>query len=124
MPPPSVPTSTPEIASCHVRRVDGVDIPERVRVGGAEGSVVGEDLDVVEAVPAGAVERAEDRGDVRVAVAGKHAVGPAPRRLATVADVDAGDERRVALDLVEEVGRVPEMPDVELDASAASRSPR
>src|SRR5438874_5870310 len=93
-----------------------VDVPERVRVCDAERSVVGEDLDVVEAVPAGAVERAEDGGHRRDAVAGKDAVGPAARRLAPVVHVDAGDERRMPLDLVEEVGRFPEVPHVELDA--------
>src|SRR5207253_4650666 len=90
-----------------------VDVPERLRVGDAERSVVGEDLDVVEAVPACAIERGEDGGHRRNAVAGKDAVGPAARRLAPVVHVDAGDERRVPLDLVEEVRRVPQMPDVE-----------
>src|SRR5581483_663173 len=93
-----------------------VDVPERVRVGDAERSVVGEDLDVVEAVPACAVERAKDGGHRRDAVSWKDAIGPAARRLAPVVHVDAGDERRMPLDLVEELGCVPEMPDVELDA--------
>src|SRR5690242_7069253 len=35
-----------------IDELGGVDVPERVRVRGAERSVVGEDLDVVEAVPA------------------------------------------------------------------------
>ena len=46
-------------AACARRATSaGVLVPERVRVRGAERAVVGEDLDVVEAVPAGALERA------------------------------------------------------------------
>src|SRR5947209_3154041 len=100
-----------------------VHVPERVRVRDAERSVVGEDLDVVEAVPACAVERAEYGGHRRDAVAGKDAVGPAPRRLAPVVHVHSGDERRVPLDLVEEVRRAPEMPHVELDTERRRADP-
>src|SRR5437762_208392 len=43
------------------------------------------------------------------------AAAPAARRLAPVVQVHAGDELRVARDLLEQPGRVPEVPDVELD---------
>src|SRR6266404_3768827 len=56
-----------------IDELGGVDVPERVRVHGAERSVVGEDLDVVEAVPARTVERAENGGDAGNAVTGKDA---------------------------------------------------
>src|SRR5579864_476264 len=96
--------------------VGGIRGPDRVRVCGAEASVVGEDLDVVEAVPAHAVEGAEDRRHSGDAVPGKDAIRPAARRVSPVAHVHADDEVRVLLDLLEEPRRVPQMPDVELDA--------
>src|SRR5579862_4307987 len=94
----------------------GVLVPQRVGIRGAERAVVGEHLDVVEAVPAGPVERGEDGRNACDAVSGKDAIRPAARRFAPVVHVHAGDERCVSLDLVEQLGRVPEMPDVELDA--------
>src|SRR2546427_3078668 len=92
------------------------DVPERIWIGRSERAVVREDLEVVAAVPAGTVERAEDRRDVGAAVARQHPVGPAASGLAPVAHVHAGEPGRVALDLVEQVRGVPEVPDVELDA--------
>src|SRR5438067_8976811 len=105
-----------QLRPASIDELGGIDVPERVRIRRAEGSVVGEDLDVVEAVPARALEGAEDGGDAGDAVAGKDAVGPAARRLAPVVHVHACDELRVALDLLEEIGGVPHVPDVELDA--------
>src|SRR5215211_4954979 len=52
---------------------------------------VGEDLDVIGAIPAGAVERVEQAWEVRGAVAGQDAVARRARRVAEVGDVDAGN---------------------------------
>ena len=51
----------PDASSGACRRERRGDVPERVGVRVAERAVVGEDLDVVEAVPAGGVERARMR---------------------------------------------------------------
>src|SRR5262245_47906159 len=59
----------------------GGQIPERVGPCVAERSVVGEDLDVVVAVPACCLDRTEQPGQISDAVAREHAVGPLPRRL-------------------------------------------
>src|SRR5438270_281064 len=67
-----------------------VDVPERVRVCDAERSVVGEDLDVVEAVPAGAVERAEDGGRLE----GRGPVQRAQDRVDAVARLVGAREER------------------------------
>src|SRR5437868_11760763 len=60
------------------------DVPERVGIRVAERAVVREDLEVVRACPAGGLERGEDGGNAGDALAGKHPVGPAARRLAPV----------------------------------------
>src|ERR687895_292746 len=99
------------------------DVPERVGEGVPERAVVGEDLEVVAAVPAGAVERGEDAGDVSDALAGEDAVGEAPRRLAHVVDVDARDPVDLGGKVIFETLGVPQMPDVELDADRV-RHPR
>ena len=105
-----------ECGACARKRLRGRSrSPDRVGVLGAERAVVGEDLDVVEAVPAGFVERAQNARHVGDAVARQHAVGPAAGRLAHVADVHAGEAVQLSGDVVVERRRVPEVPDVELD---------
>src|SRR5439155_19387899 len=96
-----------ERLACACKRLRGRRRPERVRVLGAERTVVGEDLDVVEAVPTGCVECAQDPGQVAHAVTGQRAVGPAPRRLAVVSDMDADAAVDLALDVVVERRPVP-----------------
>src|SRR5689334_4196441 len=89
--------------------------PDRVRVRSPECAVVGEDLDVVEPVPARGVERREDPGHVGLAVAGPRTIGPTAGRLPVVADVDTDEAIDLSLDVLVEALGVPEMPDVELD---------
>ena len=72
---------------------------------GSERTVVGEDLDVVEPVPARSVERAEDAGHVGLALPREHAVGPAAGRLADVGHMDAHETVDLLLDvLIERLG--------------------
>src|SRR5207249_12098550 len=79
-------------AACQLSRRQ---LPERVVVLVPEDAVVGEDLEVVRAAPAGVLEAAQDLGDRRDSVAGKDAIGPAAGRLPPVADVDADDPAAV-----------------------------
>src|SRR5579884_331416 len=90
--------------------------PQRAFERGAEAAVVGEQLQVVRPLPAGLVERAQQARQVGDAVAGEDPVGPAAARLAVVGDVDAGEAADVLGDVVEDAGRVPQVPRVELDA--------
>src|SRR5918996_1497490 len=91
------------------------EVPERVGEPVPEGTVVGEDLEVVEPLPARAVERAQNPWDVRHPFPRKQAVCEAPGRLAHVGDVHARDTRDVLGDVLVEPLLVPEMPDVEED---------
>src|SRR5947209_5273023 len=96
-------------------QLGGRDVPERVRPRVAKSAVVAEDLEVVEAVPPCAIERAEDRRQIGEPVAGKDSVGPAPRRVAPVGHMDADEPADLALDVVRQRVGVPQMPGVELD---------
>src|SRR5919109_1333692 len=78
----------------------GRNVPQRVGKRVPERAVVGEDLQLVEAAPAGTVERREDARDVGDAVAREEAVGEAPGRLAHVVDVDARDAADLACELL------------------------
>src|SRR5256714_12186165 len=81
------------------RDLVGRDVPKRIRPGVPEGSVVGEDLDVVVAVPAGGFQRTEQPRQIGHALARQDAVGPATRRLAPVRDVHTREPPRKTLDL-------------------------
>src|SRR6476646_7993051 len=113
--PPFVPTLVEALATT-AHELVWFDVPERIWIGRPERAVVREDLEVVESVPAGALEGAEDRRHAGGAVSRQRAVGPAACRLSPVADVHSREPVRMPLDLVEQVRRVPEVPDVELDA--------
>src|SRR5262249_26367342 len=101
---------------CLPRELLPWNVPQRVRPRIAEGAVVGEDLDVVVAVPAAGLERREQPRQTCGAAAGKHTVGPLGGRVTPVGDMDADEAADVPSDLVEDIWRVPQMPRVELDA--------
>ena len=81
------------------RELGGGDIPERVGIRAAEGAVVGEDLEIVEAVPAGRVERGEDGRDVGVAVASGTDVAALTERMAARFERDIGRAELTSLPL-------------------------
>ena len=97
-------------------RCIGREPPQRVVVRRPEGPVVGEDLDVVQAVPAHGVERTQDLGDVAHAVAGQGTIGEAASGLAAAGDVHADEAVVLRSDVVVQRVRVPEVPGVELQA--------
>src|SRR5262249_16768162 len=65
----------------------GRHVPERVRPRIAERAVVGKDLDVVEPVPPGRLQRAEQCRQVGRTISREHAIAPCACRLAPVGNV-------------------------------------
>jgi hypothetical protein len=97
-------------------------VPKRVRPRVPERAVVREDLEVVVAVPAGAVERAQDLGQVGDTVARQDAIAPASRPRAPVGDVNADETVGIPLDVLDDLGRVPDVPAVELNSECGTVS--